>query len=1273
MFLLLLFSSVCPSLDIRTEVAELRRLENCTVVEGYLQILLIFTATGEDFQGLSFPRLTQVTDYLLLFRVYGLESLRDLFPNLAVIRGNRLFFSYALVIFEMPHLRDVGLPGLGAILRGAVRVEKNQELCHLSTVDWGLLQPTTDANHIVGNKLGEECADVCPGMLGTEEPCIRTTVNGRTDYRCWTSGHCQRVCPCARGLACTPRGECCHPQCLGGCSRPNDPQACVACRHFHFGGTCHSACPRGTYRYEAWRCVTADYCASLRALPDLPGHASDFVIHQGSCLAQCPPGYTHNDSSIFCLKCEGLCPKECKVGTKTIDSLQAAQELVGCTHVKGSLILNLRQGYNLEAELQQSLGLVETITGFLKIKHSFALISLGFFRNLKLIQGDSMVDGNYTLYVLDNQNLQQLGQWAEAGLSIPVGKIYFAFNPRLCLEHIYQLEEVTGTRGRQNKAEINPRTNGDRAACKTRSLRFVSNVTESDRILLRWERYEPLEARDLLSFIVYYKESPFQNATEHMGPDACGAPNWNLLDVELPLSRTQEPGVTLAPLKPWTQYAVFVRAITLSMAEDSPHQGAQSPIIYLRTLPAAPTVPLDVISTSNSSSHLLVRWKPPTLRNGNLTYYLVLWQRLAEDADLYLNDYCQRGLRLPTSSTDTRFDQEEGEPLAEAEPGCCPCQSPSPEQPQQPALEAHEASFQKKFENFLHNAITLPRSPWKVTSLNKSPQRDPGRYRRASRAPGEGGNSSDFGIQDKVPRERAVLSGLRHFTEYRIDIHACNHAAHTVGCSAATFVFARTMPHREADSIPGKVAWKPASKSSVLLHWPEPPDPNGLILKYEIKYKRLGEEATVLCVSRLRYAKFGGVHLALLPPGNYTARVRATSLAGNGSWTDGLAFYIPGSEEEESGGLHVLLTVTPVGLLLLIVLAALGFFYSKKSFSSPLSFPLSPFFPFLPLWEAISVIRELGQGSFGMVYEGLAQGLEAGEAPTPVALKTVNELASLRERIEFLKEASVMKAFKCHHVVSGRGRDWLYGIWAAGSGLWVMFAFPPWSPSIPLFQNNPGLPRPGLGDMIQMAGEIADGMAYLTANKFVHRDLAARNCMVSQDFTVKIGDFGMTRDVYETDYYRKGGKGLLPVRWMAPESLKDGIFSTHSDVWSFGVVLWEIVTLAEQPYQGLSNEQVLRFVMDNGILDEPEGCPPQLRELMSRCWQQNPRQRPTFLQILDSIKDELRPSFRLLSFYYSPESRGGRGSLAPPDTDPDTHLSPEPPPDFSPPNGSLGH
>lgn len=180
-------------MDIRNDVSQLRKLENCSIIEGNLQILLMFTTGAEDFRGLSFPRLLMITEYLLLFRVYGLESLRDLFPNLSVIRGTNLFFNYALVIFEMPHLRDVGLHSLGHILRGSVRIERNQELCHLSTIDWGLLLPDTgDSTYIVGNKLAEECADVCPGILDVEKPCVQTSVNGQLDYRCWTSSYCQK-------------------------------------------------------------------------------------------------------------------------------------------------------------------------------------------------------------------------------------------------------------------------------------------------------------------------------------------------------------------------------------------------------------------------------------------------------------------------------------------------------------------------------------------------------------------------------------------------------------------------------------------------------------------------------------------------------------------------------------------------------------------------------------------------------------------------------------------------------------------------------------------------------------------------------------------------------------------------------------------------------------------------------------------------------------------------------------------------------------------------
>nr|XP_034993150.1 insulin receptor-related protein isoform X2 [Zootoca vivipara] len=1278
---------VCESMDIRVDVSQLRNLENCTIIEGNLQILLLFTTSSEDFHPFSFPRLVMITEYLLLFRVYGLESLRDLFPNLSVIRGTSLFFNYALVIFEMPHLRDIGLHSMTNILNGSVRIERNQELCHISTIDWGLMQTphALEQNIILHNKPAEECADVCPGILDVEKPCVQTqtSLKGQLEYRCWTSSYCQKVCPCkVGGAACTSSSECCHPECLGSCHRPGDSHACTACHHFYFNGHCLRSCPELTYEYEGWRCVTAEHCASLRKVSENPRDSSKFVIHQGQCLSECPSGYKRNESSIFCHKCEGLCPKECKVGTKTIDSTRAAKDLAGCTLIEGNLILNIRRGDNLASALQGSLGLIETITGFLKIKHSFALISLSFFKNLKLIRGDSMVDGNYTLYVLDNQNLQQLWDWSHYTLSIPVGKMYFAFNPRLCLSEIYRMEEITGTKGRQNKAEINPRTNGDRASCKTQTLRFVSNTTESDRIFLKWERYRPPEYHDRLSFIIYYKESPFQNVTEYIGQDACGANSWNVVDVELPLNNEQEPGVVLQSLKPWTQYAIFVRAITLTTAEERRNYGAQSEVVYIRTMPAAPTVPRDVISMSNSSSHLIVRWKPPSQPNGNIAYYLVLWQQLAEDSELFVNDYCHKGLRLPTSSADTRFDTDngEGQEVGE-EQQCCPCQSPVGQSP----LRDETVSFQKKFENFLHNSIIIPRPPWKVTSINKISYRIPKRRRDTfaiTPVPGHAfantsspeilGNGvtpnrtwsssskteKDFRIfEDKVVRDRTVISNLRHFTEYRIDIHACNHAAQTVGCSAATFVFARTMPEPQADNIPGNVTWEPAGKNRVLLKWEEPKNPNGLILKYEIKYSRESEKVTsVVCVSRHRYTRNGGYLLDLLQPGNYSAKVRATSLSGNGSWTGLIKFYILGPEEEEPGNFYVLLTLMPIVLMVGITcLAVFVFLYNKKRStegypSGTLYASVNPEYfstsnMYVPdEWEVarekITVLRELGQGSFGMVYEGLAQDIEQEGEKTRVALKTVNELATTRERIEFLNEASVMKAFRCHHVVR------LLGVVSQGQPALVIMELmtrgdlKSYLRSLrPEAENNPGLPPPSLRDMIQMAGEIADGMAYLNAKKFVHRDLAARNCMVSEDFTVKIGDFGMTRDIYETDYYRKGGKGLLPVRWMSPEALKDGLFNTHSDIWSFGVVLWEIATLAEQPYQGMSNEQVLHFVMDNGVLEKPENCPQKLHELMTWCWQQNPRLRPTFAQILESIKEDMSAAFRTHSFFYSLENK----------------------------------
>uniref|UniRef100_A0A3Q3JNZ7 Tyrosine-protein kinase receptor n=1 Tax=Monopterus albus TaxID=43700 RepID=A0A3Q3JNZ7_MONAL len=1227
---------VCSSRDIRNNVANLQTLENCTIIEGHLKILLMFKTKTEDFRGLSYPKLRVVTDYVLLFRVYGLETLSDLFPNLTVIRGNNLFFNYALVIYEMLQLKEVGLHSLMNITRGAVRIEKNPDLCYLATLDWSKILDSVEDNFIVANKNDRECGDVCPGTTQGQTTCQQNTINGHFRGRCWSQNHCQRMCldNCKHG-ACSLQGQCCHDQCLGGCSEPGNASSCVACRILQHGNTCVEKCPPGYYIYKGWRCVKFSFCQDLhnkckqKLNQDRESSCDEFVIHNGACIPECPSGYTTvNSTTLTCSPCAGLCPKLCS-GNKTIDSVTSAQALRGCTVLHGNMIIKIRGGNNIAAELEASLGQIEEITGYLTVRRAYALVSLSFLRKLRIIRGEHLDSDVYAFYALDNQNLRELWDWSKHNLTIERGRTFFHYNAKLCMSEIRKMEEVTGTKERNQKNDIAVRNNGDQAFCETRLLKFTLIKTTSTMIILKWEPFWPSDFRDLLGFMVLYKEAPYKNVTEFDGQDACGSNSWAIADVDPPSRSTDgkkpdDPGHLIRPLKPWTQYAIMVKT-QLSSSDEHQVNGAKSEIIYVRTSASKPSVPLDPISSSNSSSQIILKWRPPTSPNGNITHYRVICRKQAEDSDLYKFDYCLQGMKLP-SRIPTHLDSDDeqnwnrtDEPASSGK--CCAC----PKTDSQLKKEQEEIEYRKTFENYLHNEVFESR---------------PSRRRRSVGVANATQNflatapTAVFSSQVELKvfsKESTVISNLHHFTSYKIEIMACNHMTDLSRCSMATYVSARTLPEEKADDIPGPVTHEivAAEPPYVLIKWNAPRSPNGLIILYEVFYRKVGDtEVHTACVSRPAYIKSGGTKLSLLQPGNYSVRVRATSLAGNGSFTETTYFFMPNRKITSCYGFQQ--TEGPTGPL---IASSNPEYISANDVYIPDEWEVPR--------EKITVLRELGQGSFGMVYEGIAKDVVKGDPETRVAIKTVNESASLRERIEFLNEASVMKAFSCHHVVR------LLGVVSKGQPTLVVMELmthgdlKSYLRSLrPDSENNPtGRPPPTLKEMIQMAAEIADGMAYLNAKKFVHRDLAARNCMVAEDFTVKIGDFGMTRDIYETDYYRKGGKGLLPVRWMAPESLKDGVFTAHSDCWSFGVVLWEISTLAEQPYQGLSNEQVLKFVMDGGYLDRPENCPERMHSLMQMCWQYNPKVRPAFHEIIEILRDDLHPSFQEVSFFYSEENK----------------------------------
>ncbi|XP_035556344.2 ALK tyrosine kinase receptor isoform X1 [Canis lupus familiaris] len=269
----------------------------------------------------------------------------------------------------------------------------------------------------------------------------------------------------------------------------------------------------------------------------------------------------------------------------------------------------------------------------------------------------------------------------------------------------------------------------------------------------------------------------------------------------------------------------------------------------------------------------------------------------------------------------------------------------------------------------------------------------------------------------------------------------------------------------------------------------------------------------------------------------------------------------------------------------------------------------------------ITLIRGLGHGAFGEVYEGQVSGVPSDPSPLQVAVKTLPEVCSEQDELDFLMEALIISKFNHQNIVRCIGvslqalpRFILLELMAGGD----LKSF--------LRETRPRPNQPSslaMLDLLHVAQDIACGCQYLEENHFIHRDIAARNCLLTcpgPGRVAKIGDFGMARDIYRASYYRKGGCAMLPVKWMPPEAFMEGIFTSKTDTWSFGVLLWEIFSLGYMPYPSKSNQEVLEFVTSGGRMDPPKNCPGPVYRIMTQCWQHQPEDRPNFAIILERIE-----------------------------------------------------
>ncbi|XP_077935640.1 tyrosine-protein kinase receptor TYRO3 isoform X2 [Halichoerus grypus] len=258
--------------------------------------------------------------------------------------------------------------------------------------------------------------------------------------------------------------------------------------------------------------------------------------------------------------------------------------------------------------------------------------------------------------------------------------------------------------------------------------------------------------------------------------------------------------------------------------------------------------------------------------------------------------------------------------------------------------------------------------------------------------------------------------------------------------------------------------------------------------------------------------------------------------------------------------------------------------------------------------------RMLGKGEFGSVREAQLKQEDGSFVKVAVKMLKADIIAS-SDIEEFLREAACMKEFDHPHVaklvgVSLRSR--------AKGRLPIPMVILPFMKHGDLHafllasrigENPFNLP---LQTLVRFMVDIACGMEYLSSRNFIHRDLAARNCMLAEDMTVCVADFGLSRKIYSGDYYRQGCASKLPVKWLALESLADNLYTVHSDVWAFGVTMWEIMTRGQTPYAGIENAEIYNYLIGGNRLKQPSECTEDVYELMYQCWSADPKRRPTF-------------------------------------------------------------
>ncbi|XP_025945668.1 ephrin type-A receptor 2 [Apteryx rowi] len=426
-------------------------------------------------------------------------------------------------------------------------------------------------------------------------------------------------------------------------------------------------------------------------------------------------------------------------------------------------------------------------------------------------------------------------------------------------------------------------------------------------------------------------------------------------------------------------------------------------------------------------------------------------------------------------------------------------------------------------------------------------------------------------------------------------------------------------------------------EGDLVLSWSLPPRQRARVAKYEVTYSKKADENSY---SVLR-CEVTSVTIPKLTPGTaYVVRVQALTQDGQGAYSPPHEFEtLP--EASESTASTAVVSGSVAGVLVVLVLlgiflyvfrrkrssrtrqASEDVYFSKTDQLKPLKTYVDPHTYEDPNQAVLKFTTEIhpafitrqkviGAGEFGEVYKGT---LKRGKKEVPVAIKTLKAGYTEKQRVDFLSEAGIMGQF-CHHNVIH-----LEGVVSKHKPFMIVTEYME-NGALDKFLRE----KDGEFCVIQLVGMlrgIAAGMKYLAGMNYVHRDLAARNILVNSQLVCKVSDFGLSRvleDDPEATYTTSGGK--IPIRWTAPEAISYRKFTSASDVWSYGIVMWEVMSYGERPYWELSNHEVMKAINEGFRLPAPLDCPSAVYQLMLQCWQQERGRRPRFADIV-GILDKL--------------------------------------------------